>query len=149
MAARKIRSLAERFHEKWTGEPNSGCWLWLATVGGDWGYGNIRKGRKGRHLPAHRVSWELHRGPIPDGMCVLHRCDVPSCVNPDHLYLGTNKDNTRDMNMKGRNGRTKLTIEQIRAIRADKRMGTVIARDYGISPPAVSKIRLRQSWIEV
>lgn len=87
------------FFEKFIPEPNSGCWLWDHAVT-TFGYGRLRN--KGENLVAHRVSWEIHRGPIPKGLLVLHRCDVPACVNPDHLFLGTIKDNSMDMVSKGR-----------------------------------------------
>lgn len=82
-------------------EPNSGCWLWTGRYGNN-GYGTFGGGRKGERTGAHRLVWEITNGPIPDGLFVLHRCDVRGCVNPEHLFLGTAKDNTQDMMAKGR-----------------------------------------------
>jgi hypothetical protein len=96
-----VTPLAVRFRGKIRIEP-SGCWLWIGATNGK-GYGKIQQGRRGGiPLLAHRVSWELHRGPIPDGLMVLHQCDSPPCVNPDHLFLGTGLDNMRDMVAKSR-----------------------------------------------
>ena len=78
----------------------TGCWLWTSTVGGH-GYGYV----VWRDVPeqrAHRASWHIHRGPIPKGLLVCHRCDMPLCVNPDHLFLGTHRDNGRDASAKSR-----------------------------------------------
>lgn len=94
------RSLEDRLMEKVIPEPNSGCHLWLGAVRS--GYGVIGSGVGKKVALAHRVSWGLANGPIPAGLCVLHRCDVPSCVNPDHLFLGTIKDNSLDMVAKRR-----------------------------------------------
>ncbi len=91
-------TLLERFESKWTPEPNTGCWLWIGSIDTG-GYGSIRIGKL---KIASRVSYELHVGPIPDGMCVCHRCDVRSCVNPAHLFLGTHKANMDDKSQKGR-----------------------------------------------
>tara|TARA_Y100000310_G_scaffold14352_1_gene14541 strand:- start:175 stop:714 length:540 start_codon:yes stop_codon:yes gene_type:complete len=96
-------TLEERFWAKVKKGP--GCWLWTgATRPG--GYGNLftfrDKGRRNHFTSAHRASWEIHYGPIPDGLLVCHRCDNPPCVKPEHLFLGTNKDNQRDRRQKGR-----------------------------------------------
>lgn len=90
-----------RFAAKVCPEPNTGCWLWTAQLmPGPWQYGRFTY--RGREMLAHRASWEIHRGPIPRRMHVCHRCDTPSCVNPDHLFLGTHQDNMRDRDNKGR-----------------------------------------------
>ena len=99
-----MRSILERFEENYTPEPNSGCWLWTASTNKA-GYGGLKI--NGKTKLAHRISWELENGPIPDsdsyhGVCVCHSCDNPACVNPSHLFIGSHKDNMRDMYSKGR-----------------------------------------------
>jgi hypothetical protein len=102
----KLRAvpMKERFATKWMPEPFSGCWLWTGGIN-TWGYGVLH--RRGAHesISAHRAAWELHRGPIPNGLFVLHKCDTRMCVNPDHLFLGTQRDNIHDCMAKGRNKR--------------------------------------------
>ena len=103
-------TLEERFWQK-VDIRVGGCWLWTANCTKDSKgrrrYGLIGAGRRGEGmLYAHRVSWEIHNGPIPNGLQVLHRCDNPQCVNPSHLFLGTQLDNMHDMVRKGRRGVT-------------------------------------------
>ena len=109
MKKKKInnRSTFSRFFEK-VKKDSSGCWLWTGAIYAS-GYGQFyngadtRAGAKGAHMElAHRVAYKLRYGEIPEGMLVLHTCDVRHCVNPDHLFLGTHKDNTQDMIKKGR-----------------------------------------------
>jgi hypothetical protein len=88
------------------------CWLWTGSVNGK-GYGQISQHKRGlRPLQSHRFSWTLHFGAIPKGMRVLHRCDNPTCVRPDHLFLGTDMDNTKDMISKGRSAWQKKRMRE-------------------------------------
>ena len=136
-------------------EPNSGCWLWEAGVDNK-GYGRITVSNKKKMELAHRVSWMLHNNQVPSGF-VLHRCDNTYCVNPDHLYVGTQKDNMLDRSQRGRmpdqrgekSHRAKLTASQILAIRSDPRAQSLIAADYGVSPSAISLIKLRKKWSHI
>lgn len=89
----------ESFDSRVSPEPMTGCWIWTGNVNA-LGYGRFWV--EGGLEYAHRCSWELHRGQIPDGANVLHRCDQPHCVNPDHLFLGSQADNMEDMRRKGR-----------------------------------------------
>lgn len=91
-------SVEARFWEKVV--KTDGCWLWRGAIGKQWGYGQFRF--EGRTQAASRVAWKLTHGKIEKGLCVLHRCDTPSCVRPDHLFLGTNQDNRTDCKNKGR-----------------------------------------------
>lgn len=162
------QSTAERF---WTkarvGDPEQ-CWEWQASRT-KVGYGKFTT----RHQyweGAHRIAWMLTVGPIPDGLSVLHRCDNPPCVNPGHLFLGTQTDNMADMNKKGRvakgdrhKSRTKpesvargeavwmakLTEDDVRAIRASAEIGRVLAARYGVQREAIDKIKRRERWKHV
>lgn len=132
-----------------------GCWLWLGAPT-TWGYGKIR--RDGQYVAAHRASWELHNGPIPDGLFVLHRCDVRLCVRPDHLFLGTQADNVHDAMSKGRRAvgmrhpMAKLDHAAVRRIYRRREAGErlrVIAHDFGVSTALVSQIARGRIWQHV
>lgn len=146
------RPLIDRFSTKYVID-STGCWLWTAHRAKN-GYGVMTVGKRPHAAPmgAHRISWTLHHGPIPDGMLVCHRCDVKHCVNPDHLFLGTAADNLRDMVEKGRSARgvkhsqAKLTDDEVRAIRRDPRILREVADDYGMSMSMISYIRTGQNW---
>ena len=92
--------LHERFFAKVAMIPFHTCWEWLGTTSNG-GYGTLLHSKKRKEF-AHRISWELHYGEIPPGMRICHKCDNVSCVNPDHLFMGTARDNTLDMIRKGR-----------------------------------------------
>lgn len=132
-----------------------GCWLWDGCVTGN-GYGAIRV--EGAQIGAHRASYLAFKGEIPAGMCVCHRCDVPTCVNPAHLFLGTVQDNQADKTRKGRqargrkNGRAKLSAEKVREIFAAHLLGESkksIARRYEVSDTLVRLVLRREIWTHV
>ena len=128
-----------------------GCWYWK---GGAYPNGYGRVGYNGREICAHRLSWIIHCGEIPDGLWVLHRCDVPLCVNPNHLFLGTHLDNESDKVSKGRQMHAeghyaaKLNWTAVRHIRASGRKGLDLARDFHVSPSLISMIRAGKVWRE-
>lgn len=129
-----------------------GCWEWLGTRS-DTGYGTFYDGRV---YATHRYSWELAFGPVPLGLCALHHCDNRACVRPDHLWLGTKAENSRDMAAKGRertpmlqgerHGEAKLTDSAVRDIRTSDLSGVALAVRYGVSPSLVSLVRRRKAW---
>lgn len=134
------------------------CWLWTARIHPS-GYGT--KNWNGRKDQAHRVSWMINYGAIPEGLWVLHRCDNPTCVNPKHLFLGTRQDNIDDMVAKGRrantigenNPRCKITANQVREIRSryakTKISQRELASEYGIKPTQLSRIIRHKTWKEI
>jgi len=127
------------------GRPD-GCWRWRGSVSGTgFKYGQVLwRSRYQTPQKAHRLAWELTAGPIPPGQCVLHRCDVPLCCNPAHLFLGTQADNVRDASQKRRLtvARTrKLTLPDRLAIRRSTEPGVVLAARYGVSEGCISLTR--------
>jgi len=130
------------------------CWIWTSRQTSD-GYGHLKINGKERR--AHRVAWELCIGIIPKYLLVCHRCDVPLCVNPAHLFLGTNGDNVRDSIAKGRWGHDpstriqkenyrKVGREEVKEIRQSGESNRILARRFRISNQQISKIKLRQQW---
>jgi len=130
----------------------NGCWPWSGNTLR--GYGRLRF--QNRDHIAHRVAWELTYGPIPDGMCVLHRCDNPPCCNPKHLFLGTQQDNIDDRDHKGRTTRGEgvvisvLTKEDVRKIRSSYAQGgytqKALAEIYGVDRTTVSRVIQLKTW---
>ena len=130
----------------------NGCVLWVAAANNPQGYG--RMAVRGVRMTSGRAAYELKVGPVPPGLQVLHRCDNPRCVNPEHLFLGTNADNVADKVSKGRQARlqgakhpsVKLTEQQVLSIRSDQRRHSLIAADYAIHRSTVSYIKRGQLW---
>jgi hypothetical protein len=165
-----MKPIAPRLEAMSVRIPISGCHLF---IGGSvpFGYGVISF--NGRQQYAHRVSWEVESGPVPKGMRVLHRCDVPACINPHHLFLGTDQDNITDKMGKGRwrggpptgernpmrahkgllagakHGMAKLSASDVQAIRAEYAAGikqTELAARYAVRQGHISKIVRGESW---
>jgi hypothetical protein len=134
------------------------CWLWAASTDKD-GYGIFRGAVGGKmYTRAHRFSYALHTGEvIPNELIVMHSCDNPRCVNPDHLSLGTTLDNMRDKISKGRSQvpqgedstHALLTESQVRAIMLDARPYAQIAADYGVAASTIGSVKQRVSWRSV
>jgi hypothetical protein len=147
-------SQRERF-ERWTARcPMSGCWLWLGSAKPN-GYGQFMAATR-LLVYAHRFSWEAHHGPIAKGKQVCHRCDVRSCVNPSHLFLGTHDENMDDMVAKARHahgergGRASFTNTQAAEIRRRVLAGEIsrgrLARELGVSRTSVGRVVLAQTY---
>ena len=153
----------ERFFAKFKQGGEEECWEWEARK--DKGYGRIRHGCT--HLLAHRVSYELFVGPIPDGLHVRHKCDNPGCVNPHHLEIGTHADNMRDKMGRGRqakgseNGKSRLSESEVSLIKEflirhppiRGRHGSgqcyFLARWFGVAAQTVSLIHTKRNWAHI
>lgn len=169
-------TIREYLNAKSTVDHVTGCWLWTGAVDkDDYGWAVWRR----KTIKAHRLSWAEARGPIPVGLLVCHTCDTPRCINPDHLWLGTNLQNTQDRNRKGRQSKglahgvtfskspkwiaavkaaqlhgekspaAKLTEDQVRAIRNDTRFQRIIAAEYNVHQMTISDIKRKKSWAHV
>jgi hypothetical protein len=136
-----VGTIAERFWRHV--EKGDGCWLWTGARDRD-GYGRLFANRRDQRV--HRVSYELHHGAIAAGLCVLHYCDTPLCVNPAHLRLGTHRDNMIDRAQRGHAG--KLTAEQVLTIRSLKgqQMAGVLAERFNVTTSAIYHIWTGTNW---
>lgn len=148
------KCVEERFWEKVQIGNNNECWIWTAGKTSK-GYGGFWL--DGKTVPAHCVAWELNNGPIENGLCVLHKCDVRACVNPNHLFLGSRGDNNTDRKEKGRNDprhgarnpQAKLTRNDVHEIRRRADSGEahrLIAKDFNVKPGTISDIARRHNW---
>jgi len=139
----------ERIENKVERIPEGGCWVWMGTTTVR-GYGQIE--HKTKKLYAHRASYEAFVGEIPQGMYVCHTCDNVSCVNPNHLFLGTQKQNLQDMVRKGRSTRgeknpgAKLTEEQVNQILTMEGTSSFISKIFNVSSSSISAIKRKERW---
>jgi len=143
---------SQRFSDKYIPVTESGCWIWIGYTDRKMGYGMFWL--DGTMRLSHRVAYEAAYGKIHDGMHVCHSCDTPSCVNPDHLWLGTNADNVADKIAKGRGSSMpgeahpghKLTAEQVRYIRSCEKSQRQLAREMGVDRSTIGYIRKGKLW---
>ena len=150
MARRMGKTMAEKLRN-YEAVPVSGCWLWLGQINPS-GYGRVPAPGGSRYLAAHRESYRHYVGEFPEHLQVCHRCDVRSCINPAHLFLGTAKDNAADMIRKGRSlvGERhhwkKLSDSAVIKILQDSRIARDVAADYGVSEGMIRHVKKRRAW---
>lgn len=134
-------------------QDENGCFIVISHKSDEEGYISLQ--RNGKRMSAHRVIWERKFGPIPEGLCILHKCDVRNCINPEHLFLGTKTDNNRDRDQKGRTaqgekiGRAKLKEQDIHQIRKLLKEGVSqrkIAKIFKVHYATISKINTGKHW---
>lgn len=153
-AEKSLKSLPARFWAFVDKRTEDECWPWKGAILG-FGYGHTAAA--GKKITAHRLSYLLHYGSIPDGMCVLHRCDNPPCCNPRHLFVGTKIDNIDDMNAKGRGSKppvrlgcavntNKLSETQVLEIFGSDGTYTALAQKFGVSRKTIKAIKTGRNW---
>ena len=139
-----MKTMLERFESKFV--KSKGCWEWQAAINNGYGWFAAKKPTR-----AHRVAWQLYKGAIPEGMCVLHKCDNKKCVRPSHLFLGSQLDNIEDMRTKGRAGckgyrRGRLTWQQVCEIRKSQETQRILAQKYKMNQPDISSIKQMKTY---
>lgn len=136
----------KKHYDKFVIKKENDCWEWSGSK--VHGYANFN--HRGKIMKAHRASWIIHKGSIPDSMFILHKCDVRHCSNPDHLFLGNHTDNMRDMAKKYRTGvRCKLMLDQVYEIKKLLNLGVSmanLARKYNVSTNSIWEIKHGKSW---
>ena len=146
---------ARKSPTEYASDETTGCWLWQRALN-NLGYG--RASRDGKPIYAHRLFWERTHGPLLEGQCVLHKCDTPACVNPEHLFVGSMLDNSRDMVAKGRSTRGtrhyRATLREpdvidIRRRRSRGEPAKQIAAEFGVSRQTVNDIFAWRSWTHI
>ena len=163
MRLARCRPAKERFDEKTIWEPNTGCLLWTGAAN-KLGYGSFSMGIERKRIGAHRAAWIIANGEPAPGQSVLHKCDTPSCVNTEHLYIGSASDNSRDMMSRGRgvfqkspwklargsqHWASKLTESQVAGIVVALNGGasqSSVARSLGVTQSAVNHIVRGRTW---
>ncbi len=144
-------TLLQRLINKLEYNHKTHCWLWVGRIRK--GYGEIKY--CGKHFGVHRVAYQYFVKDIPDGLCVLHKCDVPNCCNPMHLFLGTKRDNAKDRVKRnpyswpsGNNHYSvrKLTKQDVLDIRASQESLQILAKRYNVHGSHISNIKNRKTW---
>lgn len=149
---RHYSSLAESIWANCIPVTESGCWIWINATLSKNGYGQLTYQKE--HLLSHRAAWIAFVGDIPEGQFVLHKCDIKTCVNPDHLFLGTQRENVDDMFAKNRQAKrtsltskqAKLTPQQVSEIRLSPMSNRELRKQYSIGKSAIHNIKNGTSW---
>lgn len=132
----------------------AGCWIWIGAsdTRSKRQYGYLPRNMGDPYVLAHREFYRRRYGPISPEQYICHRCDVPSCVNPSHLFTATNQENTADKVAKGRqmrwerHNKAKLNRSSVESIRSDPRKATELATIFGVTPSTISSVRKRKTW---